>query len=355
MEKYPTRMNHINYSGTKCKVRPSWTLRLTQIIGVGTFIWMIFLVTGIQSDDWQAILYTWIQNVFITFLTWESLEYSIVQLEKIISWRQHAIVRFIAQALLVPLVSSLTIGVPLLLFSWIYNGDIQINSGFRIMMVIGILISLLMSTIFSAMDFYRQSLQSAIEVEQLQEEGLKSQLETLRQQVNPHFLFNSLNVLSALIPMDSDRAQIFVQQMSKVYRYVLDAGKSEFVEIQEELDFLEAYGFLLQQRFGNALIWDIQQEAELKGKVPSLALQLLAENAVKHNVVSISKPLTIQVVAGKGIVRVINNFQKKNVTEPSTEIGLNNIVQRYLLSGYSLPEIIQSEQSFEVVLPLISV
>jgi LytS/YehU family sensor histidine kinase len=103
------------------------------------------------------------------------------------------------------------------------------------------------------------------------------------------------------------------------------------------------------------LIWDIQQEAGLKGKVPSLALQLLAENAVKHNVVSISKPLTIQVVAGKGIVRVINNFQKKNVTEPSTEIGLNNIVQRYLLSGYSLPEIIQSEQSFEVVLPLISV
>lgn len=348
-------MNPINYSGTKCKVRPSWSLRLAQVFGVGTFIWVIFLMTGFQSDDWQGILYTWIQNVLITFLTWESLEYSILQLEKLLSWRQHPVWRFIAQALLVPLVSSFTIGIPMLLFSVIYNGEIEINTGFRIMMVIGILISLLVSTIFSAMDFYRQSLQSAIEVEQLQEEGLKSQLETLRQQVNPHFLFNSLNVLSALIPMDSERAQIFVQQMSKVYRYVLDAGKSEFVEIQEELDFLEAYGFLLQQRFGNALIWDIQQEVGLKGKVPSLALQLLAENAVKHNVVSISKPLTIQVIAGKGIVRVINNFQKKNVTESSTEIGLNNIVQRYLLSGYSLPEIIQSEQSFEVVLPLILV
>jgi uncharacterized membrane-anchored protein YhcB (DUF1043 family) len=328
-------------------------LRIAQVLGVGTFIWVVFLLTGFQSDDWQGILYTWVQNVLITFLTWESLEYSILRLEWLLPWRQRPVLRFVTQAVWVPTVSSLTIGIPMLIFSWLYNGEIEINTGFRIMLVIGILISLLISTIFSAMDFYRQSLQSAIEVEQLQEEGLKSQLETLRQQVNPHFLFNSLNVLSALIPLDSDRAQIFVHQMSKVYRYVLDAGKSEFVEIQEELDFLEAYGFLLQQRFGNALSWDIQQEAGLKGKVPSLALQLLAENAVKHNVVSISKPLTIQVIAGSGTVRVLNNLQKKNVTEPSTEIGLNNIVQRYLLSGYSLPEIIQSERSFEVVLPLI--
>lgn len=345
--------NLVIRSDTKCKVRPSWTLRIAQVLGVGTFIWVVFLLTGFQSDDWQGILYTWVQNVLITFLTWESLEYSILRLEWLLPWRQRPVLRFVTQAVWVPTVSSLTIGIPMLIFSWLYNGEIEINTGFRIMLVIGILISLLISTIFSAMDFYRQSLQSAIEVEQLQEEGLKSQLETLRQQVNPHFLFNSLNVLSALIPLDSDRAQIFVHQMSKVYRYVLDAGKSEFVEIQEELDFLEAYGFLLQQRFGNALSWDIQQEAGLKGKVPSLALQLLAENAVKHNVVSISKPLTIQVIAGSGTVRVLNNLQKKNVTEPSTEIGLNNIVQRYLLSGYSLPEIIQSERSFEVVLPLI--
>lgn len=346
-------MNGQNKTGDNCKVRPSWSIRLLQMLTVGTLIWFIFMAAGFQYEGIEGVILTWIQNVLITFLTWESLEFCIGKVEQYFSWRKHPVYRFAIQALVVPVVSVFTIGVPMYLFSWLYFDNTEITTGFRIMLVIGVLFSLVISTIFSAMDFYRQSLRAALEVEQLKEEGLRSQLESLRQQVNPHFLFNSLNVLSALIPIDSERALVFVQYLSKVYRYVLDSGKSELADIRDEMNFLEAYAFLLQQRFGESLRWEIIQDPELKGKIPSLSLQILAENAVKHNVVSIARPLTIQVQVGNGVVRIQNNLQLKNSPEPSTGLGLDNISQRYILAGYPAPVIHQTDYYFEVVLPLI--
>lgn len=347
-------MNREKTMGDNCKVRPSWSMRVLQIVVVGTLIWVVFMAAGFQYDGVEGVILTWFQNVFITFLTWESLEYCISKVELYFSWRKHPVYRFALQALVVPIVSAFTIGIPMFLFSWFYFDKSDITSGFRIMLVIGVLFSLVISTILSAMDFYRQSLRAALEVERLKEEGLRSQLESLRQQVNPHFLFNSLNVLSALIPVDSTKALVFVQYLSKVYRYVLDAGKSELANIQDEMNFLEAYAFLLQQRFGDSLKWEIIHDPDLKGKIPSLSLQILAENAVKHNVVSKAKPLNILVQVGNGVVRIQNNLQLKNSPEPSTGLGLNNISQRYILAGYPSPAIKQTDFYFEVVLPLIS-
>jgi LytS/YehU family sensor histidine kinase len=160
-------------------------------------------------------------------------------------------------------------------------------------------------------------------------------------------------VLSALIPLDPKTALLFVQQLSKVYRYILDAGKESFASVQVEMDSLDAYAFLLKQRFGNAIIWKITSEHNIKGRIPALSLQLLAENAVKHNIVSAAKPLTIQIIAKNDVVKVINNVQEKHISEPSTGTGLNNISQRYLLSGHTPPEIHQSNELFEVILPII--
>jgi LytS/YehU family sensor histidine kinase len=328
-------------------------MRVLQITLMGTLIWLIFLVAGFQYEGKQGLLITWLQNVFITCITWITLENSIGKLDEYISWRRHPFLRFITQAAAVPILSSFTIGIPMYLVAKIYLGQTELNSEFRTMMVIGILFSFCVSTVFSAMEFYRKSLQTAMEVELLKEAGLRSQLETLRQQVNPHFLFNSLNVLSALIPLDSEKAQTFVRHLSKVYRYVLDAGKSELAEIHEELEFLYAYSYLLQQRFGDALIWEISKDENIRGRIPSLAVQLLAENAVQHNIVSKAKPLTIKVEFGNGVVRIKNNLQLKQKPESSTGIGLYNITQRYVLSGFPEPLIVQTESYFEVVLPII--
>lgn len=334
-------------------IKPSLLLRSLKVLPVGTLIWIIFLLAGFEPQSFLEYLLTWLQNIIITFITWAALEGSIHKIDIKFPWRINPKKRIIAQITVVPIVSFFTIGIPLLCISFFLSDSPEVIKGFRIMLVMGILFSLFISTAMSAIDFYKQSLKAAIEIEQLKEENLRSQLETLRQQVNPHFLFNSLNVLSALIPLDPKTALLFVQQLSKVYRYILDAGKESFASVQVEMDSLDAYAFLLKQRFGNAIIWKITSEHNIKGRIPALSLQLLAENAVKHNIVSAAKPLTIQIIAKNDVVKVINNVQEKHISEPSTGTGLNNISQRYLLSGHTPPEIHQSNELFEVILPII--
>lgn len=346
-------MNNREIPLEHCKLRPGPLVRLGRIVAIGTLIFGVFLLAGFGYSGWDGFWITWLQNILITGITWETLEWSIGKLDRLFPWKKHSVKRFIIQALLVPCVSALTVGGPMYIFYRLATGSDTLTSGFRIMLVIGVLISLLVSTILSAMDFYRQSIRAALQVELLKEEQLKSQLESLRQQVNPHFLFNSLNVLHALIPSDTEKAQAFVLDLSRVYRYVLDAGKSELMSIREELDFLKAYAFLLQQRFGDALIWDIRAEEAIQGRIPGLSLQLLAENAVKHNIVSRAKPLTVEVLVRPDSVCVRNNLQIRQNPESSTGMGLENILLRYRLAGYAEPVIRKTETHFEVILPLL--
>lgn len=343
------RENDISHN----KVKPVLLVRLGRILVTGTLIFGVFLLAGFGYTGWDGLWITWIQNILITGITWETLEWSIHKLDRLYPWKKQSVKRFIIQALLVPCVSALTVGIPMYLFYRLATGSDTLTSGFRIMLIIGVLISLLVSTILSAMDFYSQSIRAALQVELLKEEQLKSQLESLRQQVNPHFLFNSLNVLHALIPSDTEKAQAFVLDLSRVYRYVLDAGKSELMSIKEELDFLKAYSSLLQQRFGDALIWDIRSDEAIQGRIPGLSLQLLVENAVKHNIVSRTKPLRVEVVVTPDAVYVRNNLQIRQSPEPSTGLGLENILLRYRLAGYAEPDIRKTETHFEVILPLL--
>lgn len=327
---------------------------LLRYIGVGTAVWLMYTFSSSGEMTFRNYLFNWMECVMITGFTWGSLDWMICRLEMYLPWREHPVFRLAVQAGMVMIVSVITIGIPVLLFAWLETGETPvINASFRITLVIGVLVSFLVTSLVSAREFYLQNMKSSREMELLREEHLKSQLETLRQQVNPHFLFNSLNTLSALIPMDSGRAAQFVQQLSKVYRYVLDSGTENFASLNSEMDFLKSYSFLLQQRFGNSIHWEIQQEPAMSGKIPALSLQLLTENAVKHNVVSTSRPLYIKVIAGNGVVTVRNNLQLKLSPEPSAGTGLANISMRYKLAGFPPPVIRQTSEYFEVVLPLI--
>ena len=196
---------------------------------------------------------------------------------------------------------------------------------------------------------------AALETEQLKKENLQSQLETLKNQVNPHFLFNSLNTLSALIHDNPDVAVAFVQKLSKVYRYILEIRDNQTVTLQDELKALHAYIFLLKTRFGNNLHIEviIPQHLHLHRIVP-LSLQILLENAVKHNILSAQKPLYIDIFTetDRHIV-VKNNLQRKNQTMPGTQLGLQNISNRYRLLAGKDPEVLITEQSFTVILPLL--
>lgn len=201
---------------------------------------------------------------------------------------------------------------------------------------------------------------TAIEKEQLERANMQSQLESLRNQVNPHFLFNSLNTLVNIIPEYPDNAVRFVQKLSKVYRYILEMRDTNTIPLSTELEFLNAYIFLLKERFGENLIIHINipldDENITDRKIVPLALQILFENAIKHNIISSAKPLRIEVIAEKNNERLIvkNNLQRKNQVQEGTGVGLDNIKTRYKLVCNKEVEVIVSAQSFMVSLPLLS-
>jgi len=189
----------------------------------------------------------------------------------------------------------------------------------------------------------------------LQKENLQSQYDVLKQQVNPHFLFNSLNVLTSLIKLEPDLAEKFSEQLSKVYRYVLENKDNELVDLQTELSFLDAYIFLLNIRFVGKLVVDLSIPDEHRNdRIIPLAMQLLIENAIKHNVMSKSNPLTIDIfVDADGFLNIVNNLQERPSQIVSTGVGLKNILNRYQLLNLELPTFEKTAHQFIAKIKLI--
>lgn len=208
--------------------------------------------------------------------------------------------------------------------------------------------------IYEGIYFLTELRKSVEEKEMLKRESLHAQLDALKTQVNPHFLFNNLNTLSSIIPENPQKAVDFVQQLSKVYRHILEVKDEQSIDLQEELDVLRAYAFLLKTRFGDNLDITITVSPErLQRKIIPLSLQILMENAIKHNIVSSEKPLKIDVFADNGRLVVSNNLQKKNQVNESTGIGLDNIRNRYKLLSDKKVIVTENGENFTVSIPLI--
>lgn len=188
----------------------------------------------------------------------------------------------------------------------------------------------------------------------LEKENLQSQFDVLKQQVNPHFLFNSLNVLSSLIRINSEMAESFTERLAKVYRYVLENKDKDLIPLTTELDFLEAYLFLIRIRFEDKVnvITEINCNNEECFVVP-LAIQLLIENAIKHNAFSRKKPLTIRIFNEGGLLTVENNLQIRETNVVSTGVGLANISKRYSLLTDKPTQFEKTESLFIAKIPLL--
>ena len=189
----------------------------------------------------------------------------------------------------------------------------------------------------------------------LQKENLQSQFDVLKQQVNPHFLFNSLNILTSLIKLEPNLAEKFSEQLSKVYRYVLENKDNELVDLNTELNFLNAYIFLLNIRFVDKLRVNINiPEAKRSNQIIPLAMQLLIENAIKHNIMSKSEPLTIDVfIDSENFLNIINNLQERPSQLVSTGVGLKNIQNRYKLLNNTEPIFKKTNTHFIAKVPLV--
>lgn len=212
------------------------------------------------------------------------------------------------------------------------------------------------ASIYEAMYFYSQWYRSHFESERLKKEHLQSQLASLKSQLNPHFLFNSLSTLSSLIPENPLLAEKFTDELADTYRYVLKTQDQLLSNLKEELNFIKTYFHLLETRFENGIKLEIKIHPEFENHfIPSLTLQLLVENAVKHNTVSDKNPLFIKIFTDEmGNLFVWNKLNKKKNSINSHQTGLRNIVSKYKLLNQ--PEVIisQTMEAFQVQLSLIS-
>lgn len=219
-------------------------------------------------------------------------------------------------------------------------------------------VALLVSAILHAKSFieeWKKSTKKEVVEQKLIAKSANAQFETLKNQLDPHFLFNSLNVLSALIDENPDQAQRFTSSMSKIYRYVLDQKDKELVTVEEELDFAKTYCDLLKTRFEDSVNFEFQvDEKDKSGFVVPLSLQLLLENCIKHNYATSGKPLNIRIFSEIGFLAIENNLQQREVTKEREGIGLSNIVQRYALITDRNVFIEKSDDNFKVKIPLLT-
>lgn len=216
-------------------------------------------------------------------------------------------------------------------------------------------INLIIMAILEALVFFNESNQARIKAEELEKELYNIRYEVLKNQINPHFMFNSLNVLSGLIEKDAAKAQQFIDEFAHIYRYVLETIEKLVVPLSDELKFVKSYIFLQQIRYGEAIRLTVNADAGLLSMVmPPLSLQLVLENAIKHNVVSTSQPLVIEIFYEADRLTVRNNIQAKVSSGVSTGLGQKNLVKRYLMISDEVPEFRIVDNSYIVKLPLIN-
>jgi LytS/YehU family sensor histidine kinase len=222
--------------------------------------------------------------------------------------------------------------------------------------IFSMMIAFIITLAFHVFYFYKALQDIKLKEKTFESESHSAKFDALKNQLDPHFLFNSLNVLSALIDEDPDKAQDFTIGLSQVYRYVLDQKHKDLVHLKDEIKFAETYLELLKMRFENSINVNIDERIqEIDAKVIPLSLQLLLENAIKHNVISEQFPLRIDIYIENKWLIVKNNFQPKTgqTAQKRNGIGLDNIKSRYKLFTNEKCEIQKTENVFLVKLPLL--
>ncbi len=221
--------------------------------------------------------------------------------------------------------------------------------------VVSMLITLFISLAIHAFYFYKQIQENRVKEQRVIAGTASAKFESLKNQIDPHFLFNSLNVLSSLIEENPENAQRFTSSLSKIYRYVLEQKDKELVSLSEELDFARTYMKLLKMRFEDSLFYELPEvDIDPEMKVVPLSLQLLLENTVKHNVVSEKKPLYIKIFIDGNYLGISNGFQKKEVLQDRQGVGLQNIVSRYAIITDRKVLVEQNEKTFTVKIPILT-
>ena len=338
-------------------LKNTW-VRLGSIVFLGIlfrFILDIIYSLLYRNYDLLQSFDKYLFTIIIVYLSFESIFYLNKLLDKKLSWEVSPYRRFFTQWIL-SFGTGLFFAIVLRwIVKFIFISFTYVNLFDEIVLVLFVLLVTTTLTIIDLGLFLLEKWRfSLAELERFKKENAESQFESLRTQINPHFLFNSLNTLSALIFQDQKKAESFVREMSDVYRYILENKDTELVTLKKELEIIKSYIYLIILRFEQNLTVTININSRLDMMlIPPLTLQMLVENAVKHNIISRKKPLAVKIYSEDDYILVSNNLQRKDTTKYSTKLGLENIKSRYNYLTDNKVEIIESPDEFLVKIPLI--
>lgn len=326
------------------------------IAALGNFLVMFML----DWDDWtlKIVLTNSLFSIGIGYPAMKGMAFLVDLLDKRMPWLEAPLKRLIVQLLSMSLLSALIIFIGFFIWNRVTQGGnfSQVISNVAPMLKIVYIFFFFSLLIGNAGFFFKNWKEAAVKQEELKRAHLALQFQSLKDQVRPHFLFNSLSSLATLINTDTEKATLFVHRLSDVYRYVLEQGENELAPLSEEVKFLEDYIFLQKIRFGNKLDMKVNLDMDLNRMVIPLSLQMLVENAIKHNEISEEKPLLIQLNSNdKMQVLVKNKLQKKEVSEASLGMGLENLKKQIDFFADEDLEVREAEGYFTVKLPTFTV
>jgi len=320
-----------------------------------------FLLHSIFSNipiDWKEIAISFV----ITFLVTASIStvnYSTrMFLHRRYTWTAQPKKRFVLQFFFTNLNAAVIISIFFLAVSyitgdWITKRDMAPQKWFE-NVLIAIIVNTILVAIGEAVELFQLWKSSLIHAEKLKRERVEYQYNSLRNQINPHFLFNCLNSLASLVQTDKDKALDFIMKFSKMYRYVLDMSHQIVVTLESEIDFITSYLYLQQIRYGANLKTEINiNPTLLQMMLPPLSLQLLIENAIKHNEISTKNTLIIKIYNDHEYLVVENNLQIRTNKEPSTGVGINNLKERYLHITHLVPVFEVMDNTYIAKIPIL--
>jgi len=309
---------------------------------------------GIFAGVTMALLIEILRNTILYSLMWGGARVVFVFANYAIPWQKYPITGLIIQLIAAGIYSYAFV----LFYAFILEGKVDDNIGSRdrhfMLMVIVFVLSTgfnLTLTLKKILDQWKSSMVTA---EQANKAKITAELAVLRNQVNPHFLFNSLNTLSSLVYKDAELSDKYINQMAKVYRYLLDTKEKDLVKLEEELAFIDSFIYLLKIRFKEAIMINISVDlATWQASIIPNTLQLLIENAVKHNIILEKTPLIIDVFVENEFLVVKNSLRERRNKENSTNVGLKNITERYEFFCHCRIDVLKTENAFIVKIPLL--
>lgn len=330
--------------------------RVPGYIVIGILFYLIFnLINPWDYEEWSVgVLIDMLRDIGVSIvgvvIVVELGLFITKKLDVLLPWRQSMKKRIVVQLITqIAIVTLIIAGIRLLMPALFTEGIV-----FRQAIVIGIILSVLITAIFTAESFFTQWNRTSLEVVKYEQQVTRAQLEFLKMQVDPHFLFNNFSTLTSLIEDNPQLAVEYLQRLSAIYRHMLTDTERDVVPLEEELAFIESYLFLYKTRYQESLIVDVDISDKLREEgIATATLQLLVENAIKHNSISRQKPLKIEIYIENGFLVVKNNINQVSKRRESTGIGLKNILERYKLLSTQQVSIEEDKEKFIVKVPLL--